>query len=294
MGLVKNLFKLIIIFLVIDSIISYTLFELLKISKIRYSRLYYEQINADVIFIGNSKGRNSFDAPYFERLSGKKSINFSYNALPISLAKIFLDDYLERNQSPKIIFIEVNCIAEGHYGLLNFKQYMLSSNSLKKMVKKNYPLHYYASIISKSYLFNSEYFIRTLYHITKNDQSWTNRFRINNEYYNNLKKNEDTFLFNKVDESSMKIFSDMIQKYKTQGITIIPVFAPIIDKCRNDDNINDYIEDFESRTKLKILNYSKAVNDISMFADIFHTNEKGAIYITKKIYDFIKLNNPTF
>jgi len=293
MGLLKNLLKLIIIFLIIDSIISFALLELSKISKIRYSRIYYEKINADVIFIGNSRGRNSFNAPYFEKLSGKKSINFSYNALPISLAKIFLDDYLELNQSPEIIFIEVHCIAEGYYGLLNFKQYMLSSDSLKKMVKKNYPKHYYASLISKSYLFNSEYFIRTLYHITKNDQSWTNRFRIDNEYYNNL-KNEDVFLFNKVDESSMKIFIEMIQKYKKQGITIIPVFAPIIDKCSNEDNIKNYIADFESRTKLKILNYSKAVNDISMFADILHTNDKGAVYITKKIYDFIKLNNPAF
>jgi len=286
MDLIKNLFKLIIVFFIIDSMISFAFLELSKLSKIRYSRLYYEKINADVIFIGNSRGRNSFDSPYFETLSGKKSISLSYNALPLSLVKVFLGDYLERNTLPEIIFIEVHCISDaGYYGLLNFKQYMFNSVALKNMIKKYYPIDYYASMISKSYIFNSEYFIRTLYHITKNDQSWINRFRISQEYYNNLKQNEDDFLLQKIDESSMKIFTEIVQKYK--GITIIPVLAPIIDKCRNDENINSFISDFESRTQLKIINYSQAISDISMFADTIHTNDAGARFITKKLYDFI-------
>jgi len=287
MHLIKNLFKLLIVFFIIDCMISFALSELSKLSKIRYSRLYYTNINADVIFIGNSRGRNGFDSPYFEKLSGKKSINFSYNALPLSLVKVFLDDYLERNQLPEIIFIEVHCISDGYYGLLNFKQYMFNSSSLKDMIQKNYPIHYYASMISKSYIFNSEYFIRTLYYITKNDQSWMNRFRISKKYYKNLKQHEDDFLFQKIDESSMKIFTELVQKYTYQGITVIPVLAPIIEKCRNDENINNYISDFESRTHLKIVNYSQAISDIRLFADKIHTNDAGARFITKKLYNFI-------
>jgi len=292
MNLIKKILIIITAFFIFDSVISTALLKLSKISQIRYSRLYYEKINADILFIGNSRAINTFYSPYFDKLSNTKSINLSYNGLTLPLINVFVNDYLNRNKAPKIIFIEVTCITDGYFGFPNFKQYMFDSPMIKKIIKEYYPKIYYTSIISKLYLFNSEYFLRTLYYLKKQDQNWINRYKIKEEFYNNLlKTNENIFLLKTIEESLMKMFIELITVCRQKGITIIPVLAPILDRCRNENNIDNYISDFEKRTKLKIINLSRAIDDISMFSDTVHTNDRGAYLIAKKLIDYLNKKN---
>ena len=289
MTLIKKLFILICVFFIIDYIVGLSLLQLSKISQIRYSRLYYETMNADVLFVGNSRAINSFYPPYFEKLSNLKSFNLSYNGLTLPLVKLFIDDYLTRNQPPKMIFIEVTCITDGYESLPNFKQYMFESSSLKQMLKEYYPEIYFTCKISKSYLFNSEYFLRTLYYLKKQDQLWINRYTIKEDFYNNINIKDNAYKLALIEKSMMDIFIKMIITYKKQGITLIPVLAPILDKCRDEESINTFINDFENKTQLKIVNLSNAINDISMFADTIHTNDHGAYLIAKKLNELVLL-----
>ncbi|MCD4817861.1 MAG: hypothetical protein K8S23_04140 [Candidatus Cloacimonetes bacterium] len=283
MNLFKRILFLILIFFVLDFLISTTLLKLVEASKIRFSRLYHEKIDSEIIFIGNSRAINSFYSPYFDEISNLKSINLAYNGVSISLVKVFLEDYLERNDPPIIIVIEVTCIKEDNSGLPNFRQYIPYSKELRKIVKEHYPKVYYTSHISKSYYYNSEYFLRTLYYLKKNDQSWINRYTINQNYYNSLKVDDSFTMVDKIDKNSMQLFKAIVKNCNERGITIIPVLAPIIDKYRNDTKINNYIADFESKSQMKLVDFSKEINDINMFADEIHTNDKGANILANKL-----------
>lgn len=283
MSLIKKALILILAFFVLDCLISIPLFWLSDISMIRYSRLYNETINADVVFIGNSRAVNSFYAPFFTELSNKKSINLAYNGLTLPVAKVFLDDYLQRNQPPKIIFVEVTCLQDDYASLPNFKQYSLRSPGLKKLLKEHYPAIYQASIISKSYLFNSEYFLRTLYYLNKSDQTWVNRYSIRENYYRRMQGGGDLAILAMIGEPAMHMFTGMIKEYSELGITIIPVLAPIIDKGRNTKAVRVYLSDFEHRSKLKVVDLSALIDDRRMFADAIHTNDKGAYVIANEL-----------
>ncbi len=293
MTLAKKLITLIFTFFLIDLLISISLSELSNSSKIRFSRLYNEEINADIVFVGDSRGINSFYSPYFDDLTGLNSINLSYNGLTIPIVNALLDDYLERNKAPKIIFIETTCLKDTYNVLPNFKQYMAHSLSIKNMLKEHYPNIFYASFISKSYIFNSEYFLRTLYYLKKNDQKWINRYTIRKDYYDSIKPENNLKMVEKIDDSAMIIFKIMVTEYRKKGIVVIPVLAPILDKYRNETVIDNYISDINTNTKLDVVDLSDAVNDISMFADAVHTNEKGAHLIASKLYNLPELKNLT-
>ncbi len=285
MILPKKLLILIISFFIFDYVIGFSLLKLSTISKIRYSRLYKEEINADVVFIGNSRAINSFYTPHFDKLSGLTSINLAYNGLTLPIAKVFIGDYLQRNKLPKVIVMEVTFFEKSYEVLPNFKQYIFDSPSLQKLMKEHYPYVYYTSLISKSYTYNSEYFLRTLYYINKTDQDWINRYTISKEYYESIKTIKRLELINKPDDISMIILRRIIEECNDKGVKVVLVLSPIIDKCRNESDIDKYISFIENRSGLKIIDLSDLLDDINMFADTIHTNEQGAFLIAEKLIE---------
>jgi hypothetical protein len=291
MVLIKRLLALVFGFIFLDLLISIPLSELSNASLIRYSRLYNERIDADIVFAGNSRGVNSFYAPYFNEVTGLDSINLSYNGISIPLVKVFIDDYLERNDAPKVIFIETTCLNTSYKALPNFKQYIDNSVSIRNMTKEHFPSIFYSNLISKSFKFNSEYFLRTLYYLQKDDQTWINRYSISLDLYANLEPVDDFYMVQLVDSDSMNILKSMVVDYRNKGITVILVLAPIIDKYRNRENINSYLTDIKVQSDLDVVDLSDALSNIEMFADTVHTNEKGAHIIADILGNLPELYN---
>jgi hypothetical protein len=283
MTLVKKILTLIVCFIIIDMLISTLLSNLSDSSSIRYSRLYNENINADILFAGNSRGINSFYVPYFNEKTGLKSFNLSYNGLSIPLVKVFIDDYLELNNAPKIIFLEVTCLNMSLAALPNFKQYFDNSSSLRDLIKESIPEFFYLNFITKSYKFNSEFFLRSLYYLTQDDQKWINRYTIKKEYYESLERVDKFYMVHDVDIEALQIFKSMVDEYHKKGITVIPVLAPIIDKYRNEEDIDKYLNDIKLYTNLEVVDLSNAITDINMFADAVHTNVQGANLIVDSL-----------
>jgi len=54
--------------------------QMTKRSNFRYSRMYYQNADAEILLLGNSRGL-MFYQPEVEKLTNKKSFNFSYNGL---------------------------------------------------------------------------------------------------------------------------------------------------------------------------------------------------------------------
>ena len=209
MTLIKKLLFLLLTFFILDFILSQSLFYFAQHSKNRFSRLYHTKIDADLVFIGNSRAVNSFYAPYFTDQTKFKVINLAYNGLGLPLVKIFLDDYLERNKSPKFIFIEVTCIRKDYTSLLNFKQYINDSPGIKQLIQLKYPKVYYGGVLSKSFLLNSEFSLRSIYYLFQNDQSWINLYSIQEETYSNLMVKDFTMF----DEIDLELFGQSLRSW---------------------------------------------------------------------------------
>jgi hypothetical protein len=99
-------------------------------SQFRYSRLYHSAENADILFVGNSRGL-SFYQPEVERITQQSTINLSYNGLPADLAKVLVMDYLDRHTPPKLMVIDATICDRYNENLkANFKFY--APNQQKK------------------------------------------------------------------------------------------------------------------------------------------------------------------
>ena len=285
MILSKKILAIILAFFVIDNVFGYLLVEVSKRSSFRYSQLYTNPINADVVFIGNSIAVNSFYSPSFNKLTGLKSFNLSFNGLTFPIINILIDDYLQRNTKPKVIYIEISGLSSNQSDILtNFKQYIPDSELIANRIKSIYPGVYYSSLVSKSFPYNSEFFLRTMYYLIKDDQSWINMNSISESRYNMLDAAERHKLVLK-DMSRIEIleFSDLVKSLSKKGVKVVPVLAPIIDKYRDKKEIDEYINNFEKNTGTRVVDLSDSDLDIEMFADSIHTNKKGAEIVINKL-----------
>jgi len=292
MKLIKKLAFIIIAFFSLDYIFSVALHEVSSVSNIRYSQLFNQSIDADVVFVGNSRTVNTFYTPYIEKKFGFRAINLAYNGLSSPMMELIINEYLLRNKAPNMIVIEVTAFQEGYSGLKNFKQYQSDSEALALLLQEHYPDIYYASRVSKTFAYNSEYFLRTLYYLNHSDQTWINRYQINPEFYKNLQQATKKIpILKAVDEQSMGSLRRIIQLAKLHDIDIKLVLAPILDKKRNKYDIENYLSDIKKRSHLNVTDLSAVTNDITHFSDTIHTNEKGAKFLANYLYKTHFFNN---
>ena len=119
--------------LVGDRAMAYVLRSGLERSEFRYSRLYTGRAEADLVFIGNSRGLN-FYQPYIEAATGRKTLNLSYNALPVDLSTVLLADYLERYGPPRDLVVEITHLDRANPDLVReFRAYAPYSERMDQL-----------------------------------------------------------------------------------------------------------------------------------------------------------------
>jgi len=285
MNLSKIILAVIIAFFLLDNTLGFMLQELSKKSSFRYAKLYTEPINADVVFVGNSIAVNAFHSPSFNKITGLKSFNLSFNGLTFPIINILISDYLQHNAKPKVVYIEISGLSNKPSDMLsNFKQYIPYSELFSARIKDIYPSIYYTSLASKSFAYNSEFSLRTLYYLLKDDQEWINMGSISKSSYKLLDfDTRHELLLREMTNLEINQFSDMVKTLSSQGVRVVPVMAPVIDKYYDKEEVHKYISNFERDTGSKVINLSDSVSDVEMFSDSIHTNIKGATLIMKKL-----------
>ncbi len=289
MQLLKKCLFFVLIFLLADTTMSFCLEKISSKSKIKFSRLYNEQIDANVLFLGNSRGLSCFYAPLFDEITGEKSFNLSHNGLTAPIINVFLEDYIARNQAPKVIFLEMSCLNDNIFVFPKFKQYMSHSNSLESLIKENNPSVYYASKISKSFSYNSEYFLRNLYFLKHNDQSHFNPRVVSDEHYDYITKDNND-LPRYLDTTFISSLENIVKQCDDNGIELIPVFAPVIDKYQDMTLISEFNNSVSASIGKEVLDLSSILSDRSMFADEVHTNNNASETITRVLHTYLQDN----
>lgn len=280
-------FALIILVFLGDRVGGWVCEKLTENSQFRYSRIYNGNLEAELLFVGNSRGL-MFYQPHVEETVGLSTLNISYNGMPIDLANVIIQDHFEKNVLPKTMLIDVTMCDRQNQSLISgFSPYRAYSERLEQLIKQNAPKSYYGGGLSHLFLYNNEIFQRALYYLNKSDEDWLIDREMNQNLVDLIKaEKEYTITTNGYLLNSL---TELVQTAKNHEIdvklVVNPYYPPFAAKITN---LEDFINQVEDRTSLKVYDYSMAYNNVKGFGDYQHLNKFGSIeYLNILIEDGI-------
>ena len=270
------------VFFLGDRIGGYLFNQAIDKSGFRYSRMYRGEANCDLLFMGNSRGLG-FYQPYIEEVTGKKTFNLSYNALPIDLGRALLEDYLANNKKPEVFVLDVSMTNRIDTTLISgFNVYTPYSESVSEVVKDVVPKVYYGGKLSHLFLHNGEIFQRAIRYLNNTDEAWLNDRVISDGLIGRVHELHDSIVgpFNENQEIVEFIYDELkstVQIAKDNNIKVKLVINPFFPKYANKMvNYEDFVQKVETLTGLKVHNYAKAIQNKDAFSDFQHLNRKGS------------------
>ena len=265
-----------------DRLVSMFLETLSLNSNFRYSRVYNGTGQADVVLIGNSRG-HAFHQPTIRDLTGMTTLNLSYNALPVPIARALVEDYFDLYAAPKKIVIEVSMLNKTESNVINaFKVYHGNSERIAGVIAENSPKTSGACAVSHLYSFNTEVFHRALYYLNKKDDDWILTKTINAGLIAGS-QNIEPMTF-EVTEERMSDLRALIAKAHENKTAVELVLAPYYPGYRSKiTNLNSFLKKVQNETGLPVRDYSGYVTEDQYFSDYLHLNKRGGIEFMRKL-----------
>jgi len=258
-----------------DRIGGYILGQLVDNSQFRYSRLYNGSAEADILMVGNSRGL-MFYQPYIEEITEKSTFNLSYNAMPMNLGQVFVEDYLELYPIPKKLLIEVTCIDRLNNPLISeMNTYSPYSERLDQLILDTLPTTGYGGRFANLYRYNSEVFYRSLNYINQSDENWLLDREIN-DYMIQQGKNLPAYTID-IPEGLLESLKNTVKVAKENNLEVELIVAPYFKLFKDKiTNMPQFIETVSTATGLPVRDYSDAIEDRKHFGDYQHVNKSGA------------------
>ena len=258
-----------------DRVGGYLLSEIVERSQFRYSRIYSGQAESDILLVGNSRGL-MFYQPYIEEKTGKETLNISYNGMPISVARVLVQDYLDRYPAPQKMILDVTMCDRDNRALVGaFNPYVRYSPHLAELLREETPNAYWAGKVSHLYRYNGEIFQRAAFYLRRSDEDWLLDRVITDALVDEIADREvDTITI------EPKVIDDLVRTVKIAQLAgvevelvINPYYPAFVDKLSNLDELKDTVE---AATGLPVRNYARAVVAQNGFGDYQHLNKEGS------------------
>lgn len=289
-------FIVILLFFAGDRLFGWVLKQLTEKSQFRYTRLYQGAAKSDILLVGNSRGL-IFYQPHIEKITGKKTLNISYNGMPIDLAEVLVKDYLEKYPAPEQMILDVSMCDRLNKSLITgFNLYTPYSPRMYDLVHLNDTTSAIAGKFFHLYRYNSEIFQRSMFYLNKSDEDWLLDRVINDamvqgiinykpdtikiEHSKILKDERKISFLRKEDKyvkGVMEHLASTVEFAKAKGVdvqlVINPYYPPYLDKLVNLDQLK---AEAEKATGMKVHDYSNAVKDPKGFGDYQHLNKAGS------------------
>ena len=275
----RNLFWMIGFVLLVflgDRIGGFFLKKLIENSQFRYSRLYNKKAESDILLLGNSRGL-SFYQPYIEEITNQATFNLSYNALPIDVAKVLVEDYLKIYEHPELVIIDITiCDRINKQLMAQFACYQPFSEQLSQLIQDSISEVTVASSISHLYQYNSEIFQRALFYYNKSDEAWL----LDRDIAKNLidKVMNESYRYHiRYPQKAPAVLAELTDLLQQKGIKVKLVVNPYYPPFRKRmTDLDSLVQEVENLTKLKVHDYSKAIKHDSAFGDLQHLNKRGS------------------
>ena len=158
--------------------------------------------------------------------TGLETVNLSYNGMPIDLAKVLIQDHLDK-YNPKQLILDISLIDKRmDERLVNgFNLYSPYSKRLSSLLKEKYSQGYYGGVFSHLYRYNGEVFKRAVYYLNKSDEDWLLDRVISEQMQKDVAK-IDTFNFD-FDDAMLLELKQLTTYVEKKNVDVKLVFEPI-------------------------------------------------------------------
>ena len=273
-----GLILLLAIVVVGDRLIAACLRTVAMDGNFRFARLYSGDLQNEVLFLGNSRGVNTFYAPSFENQLGVSCLNLSYNGLSAELCRDLLLDYLEHNSSPAQVIVEVTTVMDKSTAVSNLKPFWHESRRLEAMASSLDKRDVHAAKLSHLYGLNCEMHLRMLYYRNGSDQAWINRYTISTDLLEEVSDAPDE-QWSQPDESQIVALRQIWDACTQRGIQCNFVIGPYLpDYKKLVTNYDRWKTELADRLELdtELVDLSDSITDRDMFCDRLHANHKAS------------------
>lgn len=262
-----------------DRILASILDEIMMSSHARYSVVYGQDQQSDVLIIGDSRGSACCYTPAMRRKLGISCLNISDNYLGVGVVEALFLDYLDHHPPPKILVLEISNLSTNTWGsLTNLKPYWHHSQRLTELAQEHAPRELSASRVSNIYRFNSEMFLRVLYYTGRTDQTWANPKTVGEDFVFSVTQSQPERM-NEPRAERIVALKRILEEASRRGIEVRLFYSPILpayrQKIENLESWKSLVQD-SLGPEVPIWDYSDSIAENEAFADRVHTNVKGA------------------
>lgn len=244
-------------------------------SQFRFARLYNERAAADILLLGNSRGL-CFNQPVLEALTGERTFNLSYNAMPVELASVLVHDYLERYPAPRLLLIDVTMADRNNAPLWRqFSMLQPVSERFTEGLQKKAPYHAAACRASHLVQYNSEVFHRSVYYYRQFDNDWLQ----DRVMAPSVARAVET-----VDPYPMKILPDqltalnrLVETAEAHGVQVELLVAPYYPAYgQRMEDYGKWMKALQDAVDHPVRSYRMEIAEREAFADFQHLNRSGS------------------
>ncbi|MEM9351430.1 MAG: hypothetical protein AAGA92_00290 [Planctomycetota bacterium] len=247
-------------------------------SGFRYSRMYRGGNDFDVLILGNSRSIHSMHAPTISEKTGKRAFHLGFNGLPMVMSGVWLADYLEHNDPPETVLLEVSSLGtESVDAVRKFSFYQASSSLLAPLLKESSAEDYWATRVSHLYRHNGDAVVRCLYFLGRSDQARAfPSSQVGSEAMLRSPLGADYSGFVIREGDNLPALKRVVQLCRENGIELRLMLAPLSPQAIDTPEVRDaFLERVADETGQPVLDFSEAVTDLSAFRDRVHMNKKG-------------------
>lgn len=259
-----------------DRLLAAGLENLVLRSQQRFSLAYRGGQRNDVLILGDSRGVNAFYAPAIRERTGLRTLNLSFNGMSTECAEAVFRDYLDRNDVPRLLVLEVTNLRVASDLLTELKLYAGHSERVRRLLAERYPEASSAGRLFHLFRFNGELFLRALFYLRSGDQSWINRYRISPAVLASAAAAPEQRPASL--PGNVAALKRMIVEARKRGIEVELVVSPYLPEyVARIVGLDEWVEELELTLggSLRVRNDARAISSHEGFADRLHLNEVG-------------------
>ncbi|MGD9637162.1 MAG: hypothetical protein AB7G28_10105 [Pirellulales bacterium] len=277
---------IIALFFVGDRIGAALIGSLVDRSPQRFSRLYSGRLDGQIAVLGNSRGVIDFRAPSIAEATGRSTVNLSHNGMTPRIAQAIFADFLEHNQKSELLVVEASFVTvdTSKGGVLEYMPFWSHSQRLIALGREFSRQDVIAGDISHLYRFNSELTLRSLFYLLRgqSDQGGAMEGTLTPELIEETKQLEPSPL--EVFPEELEALVAIVNAARDAGIEVQLVFAPYLPQyAEKITNLPEVEARITAATGLAVHDFSRALDDTSLFADRVHLSPAGTQEFLQKM-----------
>lgn len=292
----------------ISRILDYILLD----SNIHYynvwNKIYNGRIDSEIIIIGNSRAKQHYNSALLHKNTSFKTFNLGLGGTPINVLSARWTAYLNHQERPKILIIDVdyNFLGTANYLYKKWQYLPIYNQPEIKALRKSFDKNYYLDTYIPFYKYKGSKF-KFLNDYLKDHQSdnsdyidgfFKNESSWNSKEWSDFKlrtvNQEKYYDFEKTYTKGFKQLELIINECKQKDITVFLCWSPQYEGVfyYNNDNrqkVDSALKDISKNKNIKYFNFDTddITKDTLSFYNHSHLNFRGANLFTEKLSDSI-------